>query len=87
MRENYIENKCKLIAEKKGYEVRKIAFLASPGCPDRIFFKKGHFFWVEFKNETGKLKMIQDYTIDLLKEANQEVYVINNVEDFERLLK
>lgn len=85
--EGYIEKKCVKIAKDKGYNVRKVKFIQINGCPDRMFYKKGHFFFVEFKKEGGKTSAIQDYQINLLQEAGIEVHVIDNIEDFKKLIK
>ena len=87
MKESYIEKKCITFAKKKGYTCRKIKFIATNGCPDRVFYKPNHFFFVEFKNEDGILSKIQEYQIDLLIKAGQLVYIIDNYEDFIKLLK
>lgn len=84
--EGYIEKKCRDIAKKNGYEVRKIKFIQCNGCPDRFFFKKGRFFFVEFKNENGKLSELQKKQIQLLTDAGIEVFVIDNIEDFKKII-
>lgn len=86
MKENEIERRCKKIAEDAGYTCKKIKFIQSNGCPDRLFYKAGHLFFVEFKNEDGETSAIQDYQIKKLREAT-EVYIIDNVEDFRSLIK
>lgn len=85
MKENEIERRCKKLAEKEGYTCKKIKFIQANGCPDRMFYKSGRLFFVEFKNEEGETSSIQDYQIKKLREAI-EVYIIDNVEDFKKIL-
>lgn len=87
MKEGHIEKHCKKLAENASYLVRKIEFIADTGCPDRLFLKLGHSFWVEFKSPTGQLSAKQVFTIKKLREAGQEVHVIDNIEDFKKVLK
>lgn len=85
-KESYIEKKCCDIAKNKGYNVRKLSYIQRNGAPDRMFFKKGHLFFVEFKKEDGIMSSIQEIEFNLLKDAT-EIYTINNIEEFERILK
>lgn len=85
MNENEIERRCKKLAEQSGYTCKKIKFIQSNGCPDRMFYKPGRLFFVEFKTTSGKTSAIQDYQISKLREAT-EVYVVNSVEDFKLIL-
>lgn len=87
MKESYIENKCLALAKQQGYTVRKIKYIAQNGAPDRMFFKLGHFMFVEFKTDGGIISEIQKYQQKLLKDAGIEVYNIWNIEDFLKILK
>lgn len=87
LREAYIETECIKLAKKSGYNTRKVKFIASNGAPDRIFFKSNHFFWCEFKNANGVLSELQKHQQKLLKDAGQEVYNINDIDLFSKLLK
>ena len=87
MKESYIENACIDLAKKSGFETRKVKFIASNGAPDRIFFKKDRFFWVEFKREKGGvLSELQIYHQNLLNNAGCEVHNIDSIEKFKEII-
>ena len=86
MLEKHIEKTCVNLAKKQGFETRKVKFIASNGAPDRIFFKKGRFIWVEFKTTGGVVSELQKAQINKLREAGQEVYVIWDLESFKGIL-
>ena len=86
-KESYIEKKCCEIAKQNGYVTRKLQYIANNGAPDRIFFKKGHLFFVEFKKEDGTLSKLQEVECEMLRLAGQEVYEIRDIEQFKGKLK
>lgn len=61
-------------------------FIASNGAPDRIFFKKGRFIWVEFKTTGGVVSELQKAQINKLRESGQEVYIIFSINDFKEII-
>ncbi len=86
MLEKHIEKTCVNLAKKQGFETRKVKFIASNGAPDRIFFKKGRFIWVEFKTTGGVVSELQKAQINKLREAGQEVYIIFSIDDFKEII-
>lgn len=86
MKESEIERRCKLIAEKEGYKVRKMEAINCRGFPDRLFLKKGRAFFVEFKTPTGKTSELQKIHIEDLKQSGLEVYIIKSIEEFKGIL-
>ena len=87
MKESYIENSCVKIAQALGYTSRKIKYIGQSGAPDRIFFKLGVFYWVEFKTDGGVISEMQKYQQKLLTEAGQQVFNIWSIEQFKELIK
>lgn len=87
MKESYIENSCVKIASALGYTSRKIKYIGQSGAPDRIFFKLGHFLWVEFKTTGGIISEMQKYQQYLLIESGQEVHNIWSIDQFKGVLK
>lgn len=87
MLEKQIEKKCCDLAKKQGYQVRKLQYIGHAGAPDRFFYKSGHSFFVEFKTKKGVVSKIQEYEINLLKNSGLEVYIINDFEDFKKIIK
>lgn len=87
MKESYIENSCVKIAQALGYTSRKIKYIGQSGAPDRIFFKLGVFYWVEFKKDGGVISEMQKYQQKLLQDAGQQVFNIWSIEQFKELIK
>lgn len=87
MRESKIEIEVCEYAESLGWEVHKIKSLSKRGFPDRIFFRKGKIFFIEFKVEDGKPRKQQSKRIEELEDQDIEVYVIDSIEKGYNLLK
>lgn len=85
MLEKNLELKCCRYAKDKNYLVYKFLSPQNTGVPDRIFLKKGDIFFVEFKSKSGKLSKLQEYQIKRIRE-HANAYVINDFEDFKRLI-
>lgn len=63
-------------------------FTRRRGCPDTLMAKRGRVVWVEFKNPngTGRLSLLQEREIRLMKLAGMEVHVIDSYEDLDTLM-
>ena len=57
------------------FEQRQYAHRSSKGRPDIVAVRE-RVVWIEVKGDGGKLTPEQEYWIDLLKKARQEIYVI-----------
>ena len=86
-REDEIEDECVAIAEADGWLVRKMAYVGRRGCRDRDFYKDGVLLMVEFKAPGEKPRKDQAEEHKVLKANGFDVHVIDNVDDFRRLLR
>lgn len=86
-REDEIEDECVAIAEAAGWLVRKMAYVGRRGCRDRDFYKDGVLLMVEFKAPGEKPRKDQRREHEVLKGKGFDVHVIDNVDDFRRLLR
>lgn len=84
MREKSIENKVTKILEKNEFENIKI--MQKTGWPDRIYFKNGKCFFIEFKSQKGHLSKIQKLVIQKLINNGFNVYIIKNKKDLKNIL-
>jgi hypothetical protein len=80
MRESLIELRVRERAEELGWQVHKIRSLSKRGFPDRLFFRKGFLFFVEFKREGEEPRKQQMRRIEELLDEDIEVYVIDSIE-------
>lgn len=80
-RESKIEKASRLLAEKRGWFQVKIEKASINGFPDRLFIKNGKTIYVEFKNDTGKLRPEQIRVIDTMREYGADVYVVSTLEE------
>ncbi len=88
VREKSIEDACRKIAERNGGQLYKTTVIGFPGFPDRLalFPRRGRSFFVEFKRPGEKPTELQQHWHDHLRMSGQEVHVIDNSADFEKLL-
>lgn len=70
---------CKYIKQHLGWNNIKVK---TPDYPDRMFFKGGKYFWVEFKAEWGKLSKMQEFRIGELEKTGEKIFVINTKNKF-----
>lgn len=84
MKESRLQNYVKKFYEKRGFLVYKTmggfvkgaSYTASPGWPDlMVFDEEGHMFFVECKNETGKLRDTQIVRIKQLFNLGYTVFI------------
>ncbi len=80
-----LERTCRKIAIDAGWLSFK--FESEGGLPDRILIRDGVVIFVEFKApKTGRLSKLQQMQIKRMLEHGAEVHVIDNVEDFLRII-
>ena len=84
MRESRLEAKCVAEAKKLGFQTIKMA--VGQGWPDRLFFKDGRMFFVEFKRLGEKLRRLQQHRATILDSHNIERYTIDNFGTFREIL-
>lgn len=87
MRENKIERHLIRRAIVHGAEIRKVKWIGRRGAPDRMliwpqnkFRVTGIVDWVELKSTTGKLSPAQIREHQILRNANQNVFVFSSIE-------
>jgi|GEM_PF-410884 len=66
---------------KKGFLHFKFSSPSHRGVPDRIYFKKGYCFLIEFKRPGNNLSGLQKSTIEKLEKQSINVFVINDIQD------
>lgn len=81
-----LEDDCVKYAQEKGFLVRKVAYVGRRRAPDRWFLRHGRWTIVEFKAEGEDATLAQAREHRKLREHGQEVYVIDNFEEFVRVL-
>lgn len=81
MRESFIEKKVCDHAKRNGFLAYKFTSPSRRGVPDRLFIGGGRVFFIEFKAPKGRLTKLQELTIQNMKKAGAEVYVIDNIEE------
>lgn len=85
-RERSVEKPCKTLAESHGWLVRKHRTPGHNGAPDDWFAKNGRIFFVEFKAPDKEPRLDQIIQHNAMRAAGLTVYVIDNKEDFNRIL-
>lgn len=86
MHESELEDDCIKIAESLGWVTRKMQYIGRRGCRDRDFYKDGHAVFVEFKAPGEKPRPDQRIERKLLSGVGIKIHVIDNEDDFRRLL-
>lgn len=56
------------------------------GIPDLLVCYKGRFIAFEIKSENGKLTELQNYNLELIKEAGGEAYMIKSLSNLKLIL-
>lgn len=85
--EFYIERRNVKYGEKLGYVVRKVQWQGRRGAPDRVYMGFGVTLWVEYKQLGVKPEPHQAKEHERMRAAGQLVFVIDNIEDGEALLR
>lgn len=79
MLESVVEEKVCAFAKKRGWLVRKMAYLGRRGCPDRWFFRAGRMVIIEFKRPGCEPDEIQCREHARLREQGFIVHVIDSI--------
>lgn len=80
-REKDLENECNSIAYNE-YGFLNLKQVSDKGVPDRLYFKNGQAFFVEFKDKGKRPTKLQRHIHRQLEAAGMKVYVVDNVDDF-----
>jgi hypothetical protein len=81
MRESTIEKRVSDYAATLGWKSYKWSSQNRRGVPDRIFLRKGHILFVEFKAQGLKPTKLQKTYLQMLVSYGFHACVIDNVED------
>ena len=74
--------------ETKDITADRLTSPSNKSVPDRIFINKdGKVFFIEFKSERGKLTKLQSHTIELMKNHNTKVFIVNDKEKGKQLIE
>lgn len=84
--EKDLENDCNSIAYRE-FGLLNLKQLSERGVPDRLYFKDGHAFFVEFKAPNGRVSKYQSHIHRQLTQAGMSVYVVDNEEDFREICR
>lgn len=57
------------------------------GIPDILFIHDGHVIFFEVKNEKGRVKKIQRYTLNKLEENHVPAFVVRSVDEVRYALR
>jgi hypothetical protein len=90
MRENRLQEKFTKLLKKHGMLVYKVEAVEQPGFPDLLVVPpSGRIFLIEAKKpRTGRLRGMQDYTInDELRPQGVTVYVCNSIEQAQEIIR
>lgn len=78
MLESYLESRSVARAKTRGWYSMKAG---QNGKPDRIFWQRRVYVWIELKIHPNKPTVLQQRKIDELKEQGEAVYVCYTVEE------
>jgi len=81
MLERDIERKAVKEAEKDGWLSYKFASPAHRGVPDRIFIKRGHVVFIEFKTPTGKTTKLQERELEIINSHGATAAVAHSIDE------
>ena len=88
MRESFIEEKFTKVVRQKGGVCWKFTSPGTAGVPDRIvLMPKGHIAFVEVKAPNQKPSPLQLSRHRLLRRLGFQVYVLDALEDIEKIIK
>ena len=84
MNEQGLESMCCQLAEAVGW----LSFkgFSRHGGADRIFFRDGRCFLVEFKTLTGKVRQSQKNEMQVVKKNRTPYFVVRTLEEFKDIL-
>lgn len=89
--EKSVEDRCVRYVKLRGWLVRKMNGLGYRAWPDRLFIpprlsRVKRPLWVEFKRVGEKPTVLQDQIHKLLRARGERVEVIDNYDDFIKLI-
>lgn len=87
MLEKEIEKKVCKFAEENGWLQYKFVSTNMRGVPDRVFFKAGMCFFIEFKAPGKKPTALQIHHMGKLKAAGFLTFVVDNVEAGKKIIR
>ena len=79
--ENDLEDECCRVAFDE-YGFLSLKQVAKKGLPDRVFFRDGYAFFVEFKDTGKDAEPYQKHIHKKLRDVGMYVYVIDSLNDF-----
>ena len=85
-RESKLEKEIKEYCKKTGWHYWKFTSPANKGVPDRMIFKNGVILFFELKRKGNTTDKMQDYQINLMRDAGLKVFVINSFDDAKYIL-
>lgn len=77
-------------AKLRGWWTIKVDTPTCNGVPDRLYLRRGRYVWVEWKRPgrgEGGLAAIQVVRIKEMREHGAEVYVLDDIDEFKRIMK
>lgn len=88
MRESEIEKYLKREVEKLGGLCLKFTSPGQRGVPDRIvLFPKNNVYFIELKNEQGRLSVIQKKVLAVLNRLGFRTYVLKSKEEVDQFIE
>lgn len=82
MLEKQIEARLKKELEKRGALVFKFVSPGQAGVPDRlVVLPDGQCVFVELKQENGRLRKLQEWQIQRLRDSNARVAIVRGLQD------
>lgn len=79
LKESDIEKPACVYAEKRGWWVKKLKWVATNDAPDRIFAREGRVIFIEFKAQGKPAREAQLLEHDEMRAAGMEVYVVDTL--------
>lgn len=81
MRESKIENRLVCLVRERGGLCYKFVSPGNPGVPDRIVITpNGRTYYVELKNEVGRLSSIQKWQHEELRKRGADIRTLKSME-------
>ena len=82
-----IERAVSIYAKKAGMLVFKFVSPGNRGVPDRIWINQyGEVYFIEFKQEKGRVSPLQQMWINRLRKHHKQVHVVRSVEEGKKLV-
>jgi hypothetical protein len=85
--EKKLEKRCTDVAKANGWWSRKFSSPSNRGVPDRIYIKEGMVWFIEFKAPGNVPTRLQAHEMKLIADHGANVFCIDDVDDFKKLLR